>query len=259
MLNLNLPKKASPEIKNSKERLRHLFALYPARYRKKTVLWIGILDMIDGLDYHCDTIAALEHKLQEKYSPRLDACLDRVNSRPYSHELTAYLNRIGHLYYFFTSRWLHDILCSKKCANKKDKDRIKEECIVNTIISQAPILLCLLILRHKHSAHRVSDSPIKTDTDYDIDLKGHGINVAGLHPVIHGDANCNIKLKTSINVNKKSRNPFLNQNHPTQIETLEFFDQSAERILIQYSPTTWHEKLINEIIKLVTLFLTKEN
>lgn len=284
MLDITLPKKTSLKIyqqtKKSRKKLLHLFACYPVKFQEKKNLWIGLLDLLDGLEYHHGKIACIERSIQKKYSLVRNAELLGADSNeflqlysrqfpnglvPYccAHELTAYLNRMGQIYYFFTSSWIHNLLCQLGCCDySKIKKRIKQVCIVNNIIQKAATFLAIMPFRHKYSAHRVSDKSLGIDSEEDKNLSGYGFNIAGLRPAFSyslNDKNDKGRIYISLNVCKKSRDIFLNQAYPNGLEDVEFICEKSERVLIQFKPTICHQKLVQELLILVKEFLTNHS
>lgn len=95
----------------------------------------GAIDMMKGLDYHHDNFMKLIHRLAEvdlsDEAQGLKECL--------SHEVVAYLNRLGQFHYFIVS------------------DFVREHCSDAVVV--ASTLEKFVVFRMKHSAHRSIDKP----------------------------------------------------------------------------------------------------
>jgi len=95
----------------------------------------GAVEMMQGLDYHHDNFMKIINHLAE-----VDLNNEAQGLKVYlSHEVVAYLNRLGQFHYFITSPFV-----TKHCATAK---------------SLAPTIETFLVLRLKHSAHRSIDQP----------------------------------------------------------------------------------------------------
>lgn len=95
----------------------------------------GAIEMLKGLDYHHDKFVSLVRRLAE-----VDLTAEAQELKIHlSHEVVAYLNRLGQFHYFLMSDFVR-----QNCANAT---------------STAPTIEKFVILRMKHSAHRSIDKP----------------------------------------------------------------------------------------------------
>jgi hypothetical protein len=95
----------------------------------------GAVDMMKGLDYHHDNFMKLIHRLAE-----VDLSDEAQGLKVYlSHEVVAYLNRLGQFHYLIAS------------------DFVKEHCSDATAL--ASTIKKFVVFRMKHSAHRSIDKP----------------------------------------------------------------------------------------------------
>ncbi|WP_421803095.1 hypothetical protein [Flagellimonas sp.] len=92
---------------------------------------LGVLESMEALDYHYDNFIGFK-KIENK-SKRV-------------HEIVAYLNRIGQIYYFINSDFLKKILFNP--------------------LDQTPTLNSLKVFRMKNTAHRSIDYPKNESLEY---------------------------------------------------------------------------------------------
>ncbi len=162
MLKLNLhpnPKKhVYSRISNPVRKTAYLFALCATHplYSKHKERLGGVLDILDGLEYHIKKIRTYEKRAcrfvtdlnvicKNKEPFNLPALSRRSNHHPAVHEAVAYIGRLGQLDYFFESDWFGEVVSEAELA------------------SGIPSILALIPLRNKHSAHRQQDYPRKDD------------------------------------------------------------------------------------------------
>jgi len=91
--------------------------------------------MMKGLDYHHDNFMNCVNRLAQIGLGLETRDLEAV----LMHEATAYLNRLGQIYYFIES------------------DFVEKTCPAAQLLS--PVINKYVIFRHKHSAHRSIDAP----------------------------------------------------------------------------------------------------
>jgi hypothetical protein len=156
MLQLILPpspkKNIYRRITNPVRKISYLFALHATHclYLEQKDRLRGILDIIDGLEYHIKRIrnyekAACRRSLELRplfnsegpYNLPLPS--RRTNHHPAVHEVVAYIGRLGQLACFFESDWFSSIAGEAQVAAK------------------IPSILALMPIRNKHTAHRHSN------------------------------------------------------------------------------------------------------
>jgi hypothetical protein len=93
---------------------------------------VGFLDSLEALDYHFDNFKRLKEN-------------NNITSKQ-SHEVVAYLNRIGQVYYFLKSAFIKAIIPN----SLQDCSKIEE----------------LSVFRMKNTAHRSIDHPKKETEEY---------------------------------------------------------------------------------------------
>jgi len=245
MLELNLhpnPKKAVySRISNPVRKAGYLFALCANNplYPKHKQLLGGVLDMLDGLEYHIGKMRTYEkaacrfmtnlHALSKTKEPFNIVDLSRrANHHPAVHEAVAYIGRLGQLCSFFESEWFSTVVGKANIAFK------------------APSILALMPLRNKHSAHRQQDDPRKDD------CSSLGFNEFGLkHGLIgFGEEPKNVNIQYSFPT--KQRHPLLKNHCPSPIPDIEHFGENNN--LVIFTPTKIHQKIVNEAISLLELF-----
>lgn len=246
MLELNLhpnPTKAAYiKISNPVRKAAYLFALCkdtPLFLKHKHLLG-GILDMLDGLEYHigkirtyekaaCRFVANLNTLRKTKKPFSLAALSRRANHHPAVHEAVAYIGRLGQLCAFFESEWFSDVTGS------------------NNIALKVPSILALMPLRNKHSAHRQQDDPRKDD------CSSLGLNEFGLKHGLVGFGDEPERVNIQYSFPTKQRHPLLKSYTPSEIPNIEHFGENNN--IVTFTPTKIHQKVVSEAIDLLELFL----
>lgn len=292
MIQLNLPKKnfskIPSNIKKMVTKIRYLFGVYRGKYKTNEDSLIGIFDIIDGLEYHYQNISKVEKRNQKLLdeiflqgpkgfyvlSPEEQDKILLENRRIFAeewgnlsdsanikHELTAYLNRMGQLYYFVQSPWVHNLVCSKECIYKNNKTqkisikkRAKLNCKMNELIAGMKNLLALLPVRHKFTAHRSVDNTNPSD------LNKKWTSLVGMNK--NGFPRIALISKDSIvkntwftfNFCKEDRNEFLDKN---PVEGIERFE--GNKLQITFDVTYLHEKIIDEFFTFLEKALKTKN
>jgi len=245
MLELNLhlnPKKAVySRISNPARKAAYLFALCANNplYSKHKQLLGGVLDMLDGLEYHigkirtyekaaCRFVANLHTSRKTKKPFNLAALSKRANHHPAVHEAVAYIGRLGQLCTYFESEWFSNVVGKTNIALK------------------VPSILALMPLRNKHSAYRQQDDPRKNDCG------NLGFNEFGLKQglVGFGDEPKSVNIQYSFPT--KQRHSLLKSHYTSPIPDIEHFGENNNIII--FTPTKIHQKVAGEAINLLELF-----
>lgn len=245
MLDLRLhsnPKKSVySRIANPTRKTAYLFALcapHPFYSKCKNQL-IGILDMLDGLDYHikkirtfekaaCRRMADISALRNKKESYNLPVLSRKTNYHSATHEAVAYIGRIGQLAYFFESDWFGEVIQEADVASK------------------IPSILALMPLRNKHSAHRQQDKPWKDD------CSSLGFNEYGLKHSLVGMNDNPESVKIQYSFPTKQRHPLLSKYHPSLIPDIEYLGEANN--LVIFTPTKIHQRIVNEAVCLLETF-----
>ena len=255
---LKTSKKLTDRIKTPVKKLHHLFSLYSDHkfYKNHEPFLLGLIDMVAGLEYH--------FKQHSKYEEKAKRGLSYSSA---SHEAVAYLNRLGQIYFFFNAAWLHDFFC----GIKKQDSHSTQECglyqkLDGELCTKIPAIFALIPIRNKFTAHRQQDKP------WSDDCASLGLNVAGLMPGFGG------KIPETINVEELARgepeifcktifdtskpNSRIHYSYPTNqrllsddhelVSGIEFF---GNNMVIVFSPTEQHKKIVEEILDFVELLL----
>lgn len=227
MLDYNLYKKKRSlkqinRIKrDTNKRFLHLLTFYSdSRLFKENKKNLGgIFDILDGLIYHYKRHCALEKRAQmgKAYGAA-------------THEINAYINRLGQIYYLFTSTWFKVYISDRMLAKK------------------IPTLLSLIPIRMKVTAHRQQDRP------WGDDCKSLGWNEFGLRPVLSGLSYqvgvidlSSCKICYSFPTQQRETNLLNSQQGP--VTGVEFFGDSNN--VIQFHITDLHPIIIEEIFELI--------
>lgn len=134
-------KKANRVLKRYTARLRHLLTnnnhLLEENYQLEL---LGLLDMVSGLEYHYRNFKKIEKACRKRYKKTFeDAIFYSIPSKNVIHEMVAYMNRCGQIFYLFKSEWF--------------SRQIK----VKDLAYLCPEFLALLPFRHKFASHRSID------------------------------------------------------------------------------------------------------
>ncbi len=240
-LHSNPRKLADSRISNPVRKIGYLFALYSNHpfYSKYKEQLIGVLDMLEGLDYHVKKIRVYEkaackrisdlNELRNSNEPRrLPRLSKKTNHHPAVHEAVAYIGRLGQLDNFFESDWFGEVVKKLDIALK------------------IPSILALMPLRNKHSAHRQQDCPRKDD------CTSLGFNQYGLKHGLIWQNNSPEIINIEYSFPTKQRSSLLEKYHPSPVPDIEHIGENNN--LIIFIPTKIHQKIINEVIDLLELF-----
>ncbi len=239
-LHQNPKKHVYTRISNSVRKASYLFALFGTHplYLKHKQKLGGVLDMVDGLEYHMRKIRIYEkkaclaaseiRKLMQKTGPlTLPRLTKKTNHHPAVHEAVAYIGRLGQLDYFFESDWFGESLDKKQIA------------------LTIPSILALMPLRNKHSAHRQQDDPRPGDCG------SLGLNEFGLR---HGLASRTLdseQVHFQYSFPTLKREPLLEKYHPSPVDEIEFFGSNN---IVNFAPTQVHGRIMNETMRLLEQF-----
>jgi hypothetical protein len=247
MLELTLlgnPKKATyKRISHPVRKIFHLFALHSnhSLYLQHKNNLIGVLDIVDGLEYHLKNLRRYEKaacnrsvelrsifKRQDGEPVYLPKISRRTNHHPAVHEAVAYIGRLGQLATFFESKWFGSV--------------VKE----NVIAGEIPSILALLPIRNKHTAHRQQDAPRHDD------CSTLGLNQFGLrHGLVGPNTNPEI-VHLEYSFPSKQRHRLVEKHHSVPINDIEYLGENNN--LTFFTPTKNHPKIIAEAISLLQLF-----
>lgn len=124
-----------------------------ARYKANSTIEDGFLqisgaiNMMDGLDYHFDNFQKYHVQIYKGKDMRKKLLSHYYNEKGINkciqHEIVAYFNRVGQFYYFV------------------DSDFVKER--LPNVLEQIPLIKRLIRFRHKYTAHRSIDKPLRGD------------------------------------------------------------------------------------------------
>ncbi|MGD2168712.1 MAG: hypothetical protein PVI40_00530 [Chlamydiota bacterium] len=240
-LHPNPKKHIYSKFSNPRRKTAYLFALcanHPFYLKHKEKL-IGVLDMLEGLEYHIKKIRTYEKAGCRRMAdinllrnnrdpvnfPRLSKKTNHHNAK---HETVAYIGRLGQLYYFFSSDWFGEFIKKSDIALK------------------IPSILALMPLRNKHVAHRQQDYLGKGDCD------SLGLNEYGLQHCLSGKTNDPELINIEYSFPTKQRHFLLKKYHPLPVHHIEYLGENHN--LITFTPTTLHQTLTNEAIDLLELF-----
>ena len=245
MLDLILPpspkKSIYKRITNPVRKISYLLALHATHrlYLLDKDKLRGVLDIIEGLEYHikrirnyeraaCRRSLELKHSLSNEGPCNLPLLSKRTNHYPAVHEAVAYIGRLGQLSYLFESDWFSSEVGEAQVA------------------AEIPSILALMPIRNKHVAHRQQDAPYKDD------CPNLGLNEYGLK---HGLV-CLNKTPEIVNLQysfpSKQRHPWLDKYHPSPVAGIEHLGSSNN--LTVFTPTMIHSKIMEEAIGLLQRF-----
>lgn len=245
MLQLLLPQ--SPrnniykKITNPLRKISYLFALHATHYHylEKKDRLIGVLDIIDGLEYHikrirnyekaaCRRSLELEPLFNGEGPYNLPMLSRRTNHHPAVHEVVAYIGRLGQLACFFESEWFSSIVGEAQVAAK------------------IPSVLALMPIRNKHTAHRQQDAPRRDD------CSSLGLNEFGLKHGLAGSITNPEIVHLKYSFPSKQRHRLLDKYRPLPVNDIEHVGQDNN--LIIFIPTKNHPTIIEEAISLLQHF-----
>jgi len=260
-----LSKKEIDQVEDSKERLLYLFDYYynSEAYENNEQNLLGLLDMLDGLEYHHKNHSVFEENIniKENFEVKIDNdgfyyiedgkyCIyTKFNKRKKefghfvekmngfidyggaSHEAVAYFNILGKIFNLFRSKWF------EKYVGKESRRNL------------VPSILALIPIRHKFAAHRQQDyhsEPRKDDTE------NLSVNLIGLLPSSRWDNDLN-KIKICYLFPTKQRIELRNQ---LAVEGIEFLGENNEDNYLQFVPTDCHNTVISEIFTILNVFFS---
>lgn len=244
MLKLLLPRRLSSNhyrlMKNSSHKLLQLYSQCSthASYLSYEDQIGGLLDIMDGLEYHHKKISRYELaaqrlvvklELAKSNAMSLIELAQGTNHHPATHEAVAYLNRLGQLSYFFKSDWF--------CGQVSEP----------SIASAIPSILALLPIRHKLAAHRQIDVPRKGDSP------NLGFNQFKLLNTVKGPIGNPQAARISYSFPTNEREKLLEIHRPTPIANVEYFGGSNHIVI--FTPTQIHPTILAETFNLMELFL----
>ena len=200
---------------------------------------VGLLEMVNGLEYHYKNFAKTETccriKLEKKFKER------KFLSTPYKnafHEVIAYLNRLGQIYYLFTSPWF------RKYVKESDLAKL------------CPTLLALTPLRHRVACHRGCDK----SPNHKIEIDEHLASQASVAIVAiwQGEKDsCVLNMSYKIKILKEekyNRSKILRKYHIFPVETVEIFTE--KEIFLSFIPSKHHNNICKEIIDVIEFFFS---
>lgn len=229
---------------NSSQKIVYLFGAYKNStcfQEHEDSLW-GILDMIEGLEYHYKAIIKYEKRARKKFLLR-EGIFDFQSkstiriSRPkkgtnyflISHEAVAYINRLGQLFYLFTSKWFKNIVPELQIAEK------------------IPTILALMPIRNKYVAHRQQDLP-RNDDCHSLGLHQHG-----LYPTLIGE-NHPETMHLAFKFPTKQRNELLKKYRTNAVQDVEHFGDNNH--IVSFIPAKIHSVVICECVNLIERFFS---
>src|SRR5664279_957318 len=143
------PDKALVQIEVISLRAHALVSRSPSPLLREHFIQIaGVVDILSGLDYHFSNF---------KRYVKLVQVGSEAGHAELRHEAVAWVNRTGQLHYFVTSHLV-----------KGGSGSI-----------QTPAIDAVLPFRHKHTAHRSSDSPRKSDTAHVRTVHAMSLSILG--------------------------------------------------------------------------------
>lgn len=253
-------------IKNPIKKLHQLYSNYDDAFKVNEKKLIGLVDMIGALEYHYSK----HRNIEKKYTPYIVIQIDPITNRPIpfnlldvqnskkkinknhlSYEACAYLNRLGQVYYFLMSSWIHNSICNieriKKgeCASKKCKYEF-------LLIKHVPILLALMPIRNKITAHRQQDYPASDDcTDI-------GFNFYKLQHISSGPTGSIPSIQYTLS-SVNQRNKILERYSIPAVSEVEYSNNgSFNGFIVNFKLSDLHPKIITGILNLIEELLRKE-
>lgn len=222
----------------------------------------GMIIMVNGLDHHFKQHYNYEKKYLrylEKWSKQIEAVRSSQQMNEdfitvddsyvecgefAEHEAIAYINRLGQLYYFFKSEWFHALFCLN--IYKSRERTCGESCELRDILQKnIPMILALMPLRNKISAHRQQDYPHKDD------IKHLGANVNTLKAMGVGK----VGKKLSHICYSFPTDQRLLENCPA-ITGVEYLGVNN---IVVFEPSVQHQRIMNEIVTFIDFCLEKVN
>lgn len=231
-------KKQIKNPKNLSDKLHNLFVAYPEVVESYKLELAGLLDIVQGLEYHYKNFEKIEKRYinsQEKLFSE-GILHPRPNNKNMIHEIVAYLNRLGQLDSLVRSPWFNS------CT-------LEEE-----IGKNCSIFLAIMPFRSKFAAHRSVDYPRKIDTEHQKASQANlpfGIKSRGKI----GDRH---KVSYDIFCAKADRHQFLKKYHKPLVNGVEFsIDEEVMNLI--FIPTDNCKRIFDEILDITTLFFEKNS
>jgi len=198
---------------------------------------LGILNMIDGLEYHYHNIVKIEKKCKKYYKKMFEEeIIISIPAKNMIHEIVAYLNQLGRISTALRSDWF------KEYVTERD------------LVTLCPSILALFPLRNKFAAHRSIDAPSGESDNQKVNhaslpfgLKWIRLNIDS-H--IH-DMNISYHIKIY-----KSDRKILDRHKIPLVPTIE--NLSGDEIWVTFIPIKQHNKISDEIIKVFEKFVSKQ-
>ncbi len=239
MLELHLPENIT-RAKYPSKKIVCLFALVSQQelYQKNKSALIGVLDMIEGLEYHHHRIKKYEksgskrvRELQElsKSAKKGSFTLSKSNHHLATHESVAYINRVGQLMYFFTSDWFKSVINHEE-----------------VIAAKIPTILALMPIRNKFVSHRQIDKP------RDDDCENLGLQQFGLMQSLSGPIGKPEETRIEYSFPTNQRDKLLKKYHLKAVADVEYLGENNN--LVIFTPTLNHQVITNEVINLLEAF-----
>lgn len=190
---------------------------------------LGVLDIVDGLEYHYKNF----RKIEKKYIIAQEQLLKEhiyepvLNPQYMIHEATAYLNRLGQIETLFTSEWFKNYMSAEE------------------LVKYCPIIFALMPFRNKFTAHRSIDDPrnetpsqMASHASIPLGISSRG--KVGERP----NVNYTIKVQRAERENPKKTPLAIYQKSP--IGDIEFFTE--DEVFLTFIPTKHHQKICLEIV-----------
>lgn len=210
--------------------------------------FLGILDMVDGLEYHYKKFIRMENKHREHQKKIWENGIYLTPPNNPVHEAVAYLNRLGQVHTLLTSNWF--------------KKNVKESAIARL----CPSILALMPFRNKHTAHRSVDGPrgespqqlamhasipfgqIWEGSKVEIDQQGRPVWQEEIH----------ITYKITIDRNEKlNRSPILKEHKTNFVQGIEHVgSKDSSDLWLSFTPSKHHTIICNEIFSIIEHALT---
>lgn len=229
--------------------LKHYFAkrANSQKWQNHELELFGIIDMVEGLEYHARNFVKIEKKCSVIYNKIFDErSFYSVPSKNAIHEMTAYLNRMGQILALFTSDWF------------------KESVGENDLAFLCPTILALIPFRNKFASHRSLDQPRKETSSQ---KANHASMPFGLRwmgtassdsDLYTWDMNSNIAYQIKISKNEPlNRSKILVSHHPLRVDGIEIFVE--EEIWITFIPVKNHDIICNEIFNVIQRFFASKD
>lgn len=230
-------------IKKPAKKIVYLFSLVSKqeRFQENEDALVGVLDMINGLEYHFKKIkrhekSAYRRVLElESLHKNKELCLSDLsptNHHLASHEAVAYINRVGQLAYLFKSDWFTKVVPK------------------GIVASTALNILALQPLRNKFTAHRQIDKPWKDDCS-SLGLHQHGLNHGLAYPIGTPE-----EVRIEYQFPTKQREKLLDDYKIPAISGVEYFGDNNNIVI--FRPTENHSAITSEVIHLIERFFEIE-